>query len=177
MKHKFAILFILLALLIGSVSVVGAQDADPGDTAPVATVEALPVATQVVIDAPDTVIVQPVSQPAAPSAFPDIGTFIIMFLTFLVGVDRISNGLFSRKALDIAARYVDPKIAGELYESAFQKGLQYSLNQAAQTPGTDDDEFWLAQARSQGFTITKNEQGHYLLSKPLAQTDFAVPAG
>lgn len=108
----------------------------------------------------------PITTPTpAPGTIPTEGAVSVPFLVYVpVGVLAallIGALVFGGRLMSFLAILVPPDTAAKIYQDGVRFGFQIALNQAAQTPGTLDDEFFEEMARLRGLTVTRRADGSY----------------
>lgn len=104
----------------------------------------------------------PANNETAPSS-PIYYVIVVVMATLLVAVT-----IFGGYIINALKALVPAETAASIYQSGVRFGLQVALNQAAQTPGTLDDEFFTEMARLRGLTVVKRIDGTYEVTSPAA---------
>lgn len=73
------------------------------------------------------------------------------------------------------ATLLPPETASAIYASGVRFGLQVALNQAGQTPGPLDDEFFIEMARLRGLQVIKRLDGTYEVTQNSNHTTPFIP--
>lgn len=159
------ILLVALLLLLAVPAMAQDSTAEPAATQEVAvTVEPV-----VAVDTVATVPIEPVVDApvvsdipeAPPSQNDDIQQLVIFGLFGLVAIFQISQVWLAR----LLSRFLPPEVAQMLVNTGAEWALKASLNQAAKTTSTDDDDYFMAVAKQRGLTVTRNADGTYNLLK------------